>query len=330
MRILFCGHNKWACLTLKALLEAGHDVLGVVTETDAFDQREADVYERFAKFGAYESLEVAAERAALPVYQPEDINDADFIATIDALSPELIVCVSYHAILKKGLIERHPQRIVNAHLAPLPYYRGRAPLNWAIINGEDHTAVTVHFVDEGIDTGPIIAQKQISILNSDRAIDVLLRALPAFPETVLSAIRKIEKGNVDAILQSPFEGSYFPKRTPDDGLIDWGRETSQDIYNKIRALTDPYPGAFSYLKNNKVIFLRSQLPNIPRRISPVGGLVFGKGEGGCVHITTDDAYLLVEEVRIGETSSPAAEYLKAGARLLPFPIEGEKLRASKR
>ena len=321
MRILLLGHNKWACLTLRALINAGYDILGVVTETDAFDRREAEVYDRFVRYGAYESLKEVALQVGLILYQPENINDPKFIATIDAMSPDLIVCVSYHAILKKELISRYPAKIINAHLAPLPHYRGRAPINWAIINGEDHTAVTVHFIDEGIDTGSIITQEHVPILETDRAIDVLVRALPAFPRAVLSAIRKIETNKIDPIPQSPFAGSYFPKRTPEDGLIDWTHEIALDIHNKIRALTDPYPGAFSYKGKDKVVFLRSRLPADRRRIGPVGGLVFGKEKDKSVKITTRDGYIVVEEIRIGSTAMPAAVYFPMGTRLRPFQAE---------
>lgn len=315
MRILLLGHNKWACLTLTALVKAGHEIVGVVTETDAFDREEAEVYERFARYGAYESLKEAALQVGLPLYQPKDINHTEFIATIDAMAPDLIICVSYHAILKRELISRYPARIINAHLAPLPHYRGRAPINWAIINGEDHTAVTVHFIDEGIDTGPIIVQERIPILEMDRAIDVLLRALPAFPRTILSAIRKIETDKVEALPQSPFDGSYFPKRTPKDGLIDWKYMNTQDIHNTIRALSDPYPGAFSYCKGEKIIFHRSQLPREMHRVSPIAGLVFTKIPDGAVKVTTRDSHITITSIQVGDREIRPAEYLKLGSKL---------------
>jgi len=313
------GHNKWACMALRALLEAGYKVVGVITETDEFDQREAQTYKKFARYGAYESLKETAHEAGLDVYQPEDINDPGFIRKIEALAPDLLVCVSYHAIIKKELLNKYKQRIINAHLAPLPYYRGRAPINWAIINGEDHTAVTVHFMDEGVDTGPIIVQDSVPIYDNDRAIDVLLRALPYFPKLILRAIQLIEKGEVEAIPQNPYEGSYFPKRTPEDGLIDWKYEKARDIHNKIRALTDPYPGAFSYYQGNKVIFISSELPKNQKRISPVGGIIFGKNPDYSVKVTTIDGFILIKEIRIKEQEIAAAHYFKMGGKLLAEP-----------
>jgi len=319
MRILLLGHNKWACMTLRALIDGGHTVVGVVTETDAFDRREADVYARFARFNAYESLKETAEAIGLDVHQPADINDRTFIAAIDALSPELIVCVSYHAILRPVLIDRYPDRILNAHLAPLPDYRGRAPLNWAILNGEDHTAVTVHFIDAGIDTGQILVQQRIPILESDRSIDVLLRALPEFPNAVLAAIAGIERGTIEPEPQDPHAGSYFPLRTPSDGLVLWDREKACDIHNKVRALSDPYPEAFSYVRDRRTRFVSSRLPQDPRRISPVPGIVHRHNEDGSVDVTTIDGSLSIETVRIREEVLPAAEALRLGTRFTHPP-----------
>lgn len=316
MRILLLGHNKWACLTLRALVEAKHEIVGVITETDEYDKREAEVYRRFARYEAYESLKELTTELGLPLYQPHDIHDPEFIKLIEKrLQPDLLVCVSYHAILKKPLLERYPNRIINAHLAPLPHYRGRAPLNWAIINGEDHTAVTVHFIDEGIDTGPIIAQEMIPIGEDDRAIDVLLRALPYFPKLVLQAIKQIEADNVRPRSQEPYEGSYFPKRTPEDGLIDWKLMTTRDVHNMIRALSDPYPGAFSYCSGQRIIFQRSQLPSKMKRISPVTGLVFAKTSEGAVKITTRDGFIIISSIQVRDVEMRPAKHLKLGSKL---------------
>lgn len=319
MRILLMGHNKWACMTLRALLEADYEVVGVITETDEFDQREAQTYERFARYGAYESLKEVARELGLDVYQPEDINDPAFIEKIESLRPDLLVCVSYHAIIKTELLNKYKQRIINAHLAPLPYYRGRAPINWAIINGEDHTAVTVHFMNEGVDTGPIIVQERVPIYDDDRAIDVLLRALPYFPKLVLKAVRLIEEGKVEAVPQNPYEGTYFPKRTPEDGLVDWTSEKAKDIHNKIRALIDPYPGAFSYYRGDKVIFISSELPKNLKRVSPVGGIIFGKNSDQSVKVTTIDGCLVIKEIRVHEREAVAARYFKMGGKLSAKP-----------
>jgi methionyl-tRNA formyltransferase len=319
MRLILFGHSKWACLTLRALVEAGHEIAGVVTETDAFDEREAEVYRRFARHGAYESLKEAARHAGIRTYQPEDIHEPGFMAGIDALQPQLLVSVSYHAIFKPPWFEKYPDRIINAHLAPLPYYRGRAPINWAIINGETRTALTVHFIDEGVDTGPIIKQEPIPIDENDRAIDVLLRALPRFPELVLASVRLIEEGRITARPQPGGAGTYFPRRTPEDGLVDWQAESTRDIHNKIRALSHPYPGAFSYCGSGKVVFESSKVPGDGCRITPVGGLVVAATPGEGIRVTTADGWLEIGTVRVDDDEVPAARHVKVGSRFLSLP-----------
>lgn len=314
-KILLVGHNKWACLVLRALIDNNYKVVGVVTETDEFDEGEKENYERFAEFAAYESLKEVASALGLPIFQPKSVNSPEFMAQIDQIDAELIVIVSYHEIIKQPLLDRFHNRMINLHAGALPHYRGRAPINWAIINGEDHIGVTAHYMDEGIDTGPIIVQNMVKIKENDRAIDVLLRALPLFPEIALKAIRLIEKGEVRAKPQNPSEGSYFPRRTPEDGVIDWKFETAKDIHNKVRALAYPYPGAFTFYRGEKLIIERTSMPDKYTRISPLPGLVFGRTSMGGVKVTTSDAFIIVEEVRISQKVYKAAEQIKIGSKL---------------
>lgn len=319
MRIILLGHNKWACLTLRALVEAKHDVVAVVAETDAFDREEAQVYARFARFGAYESLKDAADGMGIPVLQPQDVNKSSFVDRLSGMHPDLLVCVSYHAIFRAPLLAVFSGRLINAHLAPLPHYRGRAPINWAIINGEDHTAVTVHLIDEGVDTGPILVQRRVPICEEDRAIDVVLRALPVFPVAVLAAVEQMAQGTSHPVRQDPADGSYFPRRTPEDGLVNWDSETAQDIHRKIRALTDPYPGAYAFWGRRKVVFLRSKHPGNRARVTPVGGLVFGTGSDGEIHVSTADGSLDIQLVRVGSEEGVASEIIPLGVRFRSAP-----------
>lgn len=320
MRIFLLGHNKWACLTLRALLDAGHVVVGVITETTEFDAREADTYRRFSRHAAYESLKDTANALAVPVHQPQNINTPDSIRLIEATSPDLLVCVSYHTILRAPLLDRFPKRVINAHLAPLPRYRGRAPLNWAIINGETETAVTVHYIDEGVDTGPILVQERIPIHPDERAIDVLLRALPAFPRTVLHAVDMIASGKIAPREQPRDAGSYFPRRSAADGLIDWLRLGARDIHNLIRALSDPYPGAFCYCRGKSVVLERSSLPVTQARVSPVPGLVFAHTSDGAAMATTHDGSIVIRSVRSDGEEKPARSSLPLGSRLTTQPL----------
>lgn len=309
------GHGKWACITLCALVAEGYNIVGVITETEKFDKKEAKTYSRFARFGAYDSLKEVAERLGLPVYRPRDVNSKKFVRVVEKLAPEYIVVVSYHQIIGESLLEKFKDRIINVHIGHLPHYRGRAPINWAIINGERKIGITVHLMTKDIDAGPIVMQRFIKISDEERAIDVLLRALPGFPFMILRSLRLLETGKIKPIPQNPFEGSYFPRRRPQDGYIRWFNETALDIHNKVRALAYPYPGAFVRHRGKKVIIEKTSQPKNQKRISPVPGIVFGKTENGGVKVTTIDGFIVIEEIRKGERALKASEYFKVGNKL---------------
>lgn len=317
MNILFLGHNKWACLTLDALIKTHHKIIGVMTETEDYDSKEHANYKRFEKFGAYGSLKKCAHKYKLKIYTPKDINSDETLALIDSLKPEIIVMVSYHQIIKEKLLEKYT--IINAHGAPLPKYRGRAPINWAIINNENHTGVTVHFVAKGIDGGDIIEQEFVPIHKSDRAIDVLKRSLPLYPKLVIKALGKIEKGNFSRIKQDQSKATYMPKRTPADGVIDWNK-TALEIYNLIRALAEPYPGAFTYYNHKKIFVWEAELCKIQNKSHlPAGQLIKLDSEKKGAFIATNDGTILMTKIQEeGNKKTNAFAYFRK-------IIKGEKL-----
>jgi methionyl-tRNA formyltransferase len=309
------GHGKWACMVLVALVAEGYRVVGVVTEPDEFDKKEKETYRRFAKFGAYDSLKEVARCLKLLVYQPRNVNSEEFLGEMKRLTPQYIIAVSYHQIIGRAILDVFKDRIFNIHFGLLPYYRGRAPINWAIINGEKRVGITVHQMTEEVDAGPILLQKVIRVSEDERAIDVLLRGLPCFPVMILKVLDLAEKKKLKPVAQSPFEGSYFPRRKPEDGLIAFSRETSLDIHNKVRALAYPYPGAFALHNREKVVIEETALPHMNRKISPVPGIIFGKTKEGGVKVTTLDGFIIIEKVRKDERILKASEYFKVGSIL---------------
>jgi len=310
-KILFLGHNKWAVLSLEALINAGYKIVGVIAETDEFDKREKNVYDKFSRFNAYDSLKENARKLGCEVFQPVNINDPSLLEKIKKLKPDIAVIVSYHGILKKDFLEI--VKVINIHGAPLPKYRGRSPINWSIINGETYTGITAHHVITRVDAGKIIEQKLIPIFFKDRAIDVLLRSLPIYPELVLSSIRKIEDNPEYGCEQEESESIYFPKRCPEDGRINWNIEKTIDIYNKIRALSYPYPCVRSYYQNRQ-IFINSCSIVSERRVSPVAGIIIKSDKDG-VYITTIDGLIKIKTLIEKEEEIIASLILKVGKRL---------------
>ena len=310
------GHNKWACMALRELIKNGHDIVGVITEKDEFDKNNTEHYASFAKFGAYEFFKDVAVGLNLPVYQPDDVNSPEWIQKIDSMRPDLIVVVSYHSILKGKLLQKYNGRIINAHAAFLPYYKGRAPITWAIINGEEYAGVTVHFINEGVDTGDIIIQEKVRIEDDDRGIDLLIKMLPLFPKLVLEAVNLIRTNKVQPKPQNPYEGCYFPLRNPINSVIDWQNETAREIHNRVRALAYPYPSAFFFLSRKKVSVLKTRLSDgyAARKISPRPGLVFGKAPNGGVKVTTVDGFIVIEELEI-DGKKHKGDFLKIGSHI---------------
>jgi methionyl-tRNA formyltransferase len=309
MRILFAGHQKWACMALEELVKNNHEIVGVVAEKDEFDNKESETYKRFKEYGFFESLKDTARAIGLNVLQPDDINSSEFIKEIGKLNPDLITIVSYHSIVRRELIDKYKNRIINAHGALLPKYRGRAPINWAIINGEKEAGVTVHFVAEKVDSGDIIAQERVPIEMEDTAIDVLKKSLPLYPKLVLEAVMQIEKGEVKATKQDLSKGSYFKSRKPEDGLIDWNKNTIQ-LYNWVRALTHPYPGAFTYHNSKKIFIWKAALPEGYEKTGFNPGYVVEE-HGKNVKVATADSYILLNRVQFeGCEERDAAECLE--------------------
>lgn len=268
MRIIFMGGHSLGKNTLKYLIEKGKNIVAVVTNND-------DEW--------YRGVDEIAEEKGLLLYKNVDINSDSFINVVIGLKPDLIVVVNFQKILKKDLINIPNKGCINTHASLLPKYRGRAPLNWALIHGEKQVGVTVHFIETGIDTGDIIVQQPIEVGEEEYIEDVLNRVTEIYPSVVNRAIDMIYNNEVVGIKQDLSNGCYFGKRTPEDGKIDWNVD-AEKIFNLIRAVSRPYPGAYTYYENNKVIIWKAKLTDQleSEKCLPDGYLVSNKGEFICV------------------------------------------------
>lgn len=252
MRVLFMGHQTWATKTLDALVRSKHKVVGVVAEKDEFDKN-------YFWDGEYESVKSLAKKHGLPVFQPEDVNNENFLKTIKKLNPEIIVIVSYHKIIGNKILKKYS--VINAHGSLLPKYRGRAPINWAIINGETKTGVTVHYVAETLDSGDILVQEEVPIDINETAGEVFEKTIPLYPKLVLKALDMIENGKFKTKQQDESIATQFPKRNPEDGKIILNKfKTAKQLHDFIRAQSKPYPGAFFEFKDgSRVYVLKSEI-----------------------------------------------------------------------
>ena len=236
MRIVFCGTPEFAVPALRALLENPEfTVEAVVTQPD---RRRG----RGQRVSASPVKEVAAA-AAVRIYQPESMKPDAALDFFEQIKPDAAVIIAYGQIIPRRLLEIPRLGWMNLHASLLPKYRGAAPIAWAVINGEKKTGLTTMRLDPGLDTGPILLQREIEIGEDETAPELAARMAEAGAPLVTESLIRWDRGEIAPIPQDPGQASYAPILTKEHGRIDWGR-TAGEIYNRIRGLA-PWPGAFS-------------------------------------------------------------------------------------
>lgn len=167
-------------------------------------------------------------------------------------SCDVILSINYLYIIERDIISFPMLYAINFHGSLLPKYRGRTPHVWAIINGEKKCGITAHLIDESCDTGPIIIQKEVIITEEDTGQNILEKYKYLYPAIVKEVLKKVECNNIELSIQDETKATFFGKRTPNDGVIDWSWQTTK-INNWVRAQSDPYPGAFTFYEGEKII-----------------------------------------------------------------------------
>lgn len=287
MRLVFFGDGRWATLCLQQLAEAGFLPLAVVLRTNPSDG----------------SLAEAARELGLPIHQPRRVNAPSFLATLGALKPDLNVSVSYDQILRQPLIELAPKGFINAHAGKLPFYRGRNPINWALINDEKEIGMTVHYIDQGIDTGDIILQETLPVSWEDTYGSLLPRVQEKIPPLMVRAVTQIARGEARRQSQDPLGGSVFARRRPGDEWLPWA-DTSLNLYNKIRAISDPAPGARTLWEDQPLICQEAYYdPSWPAYIATTGE-VLTRFPNGRLRVKTGDATLLLTRYHLEDGTVP--------------------------
>lgn len=272
MKAIVFAYHDIGCAGLKALTEAGYDVQAVFTHTD--DPGENNFFSSVARLGA---------ELDLPVYAPEDVNHPLWVDRIRALQPDVIFSFYYRHMLSDEILSLAPQGGFNLHGSLLPRYRGRAPVNWALVNGETETGATLHKMVKRPDAGDIVGQQKVTIADSDTALTLHKKVLEAAQAVLKEQLPKLKNGTATFTRQDESQASYFGRRTPADGEILW-HKSAKEINNLVRAVTEPYPGAFSYLGQRKLIVWRSRVLDTqhdkqPGTVLSTAPLVIACGEG---------------------------------------------------
>lgn len=243
MKIIFMGTPDFAKESLKAIYEAGHEILGVVTNPDKAKGRGMKVSESPVK--EYALLK------NLKIYQPEKVRkNEEFIEEIKNLKPDVICVVAYGKILPKEILEIPKLGCINVHGSLLPKYRGAAPIQWAVINGEKVTGITTMYMDIGMDTGDMILKKEIEIGADETTGELWERLSKIGGELLVETLEKIENGTAPRIPQGE-EFSNAPMLDKEMSKIDWNNKTAQEIKNLVRGL-NPIMGTYTFLNGKKI------------------------------------------------------------------------------
>jgi methionyl-tRNA formyltransferase len=299
VRVVVFGYHDVGVACLEALLEQRANVLLVVTHVD-------DPAEQIW-FG---SVARAATLHGIPVRTPEDPNTPALVDEVRRLRPDLMFSFYYRRLLGRALLDVPRLGAINVHGSLLPKYRGRAPINWALVQGETLTGVTLHHMDEWADHGDIIAQRPVSVAVEDTALTVSRKLTVSARELLAETYTLIASDRAPRTPQDHAAATRFGRRGPADGLIDW-QASAWRIYNLVRAVTHPFPGAFTYWGNRRVFVWSARPPR--RRLSPgPAGRILGVGNGRSLEVATGDGVLDVVCVQLdGEAEMDGAEFVAA-------------------
>jgi methionyl-tRNA formyltransferase len=305
MRVVFLGSGRFAIPSLEALIAAGHDVAAVVTQPDREKGRGREL--------APPPLKPVAAAHGLPILQPRRIREPEAIASLRALAPEVQVVVAYGQILPRAAIDVAPRGTVNVHASLLPRYRGAAPIQWAIVNGERETGVTTMLIDEGLDPGPLLLSRKTPIGEEETAEALEARLAPLGGALLVETLAGLATGAVVPRPQDPARATLAPIIKKEDGLADWGR-TAEALARRVRGF-HAWPGVYTTRHGRTLRILRARPEGgAPEAGAAAGTLLRMDREGLVVACGEGTALRLVEVQPESRHPMPAAAFA-AGARL---------------
>jgi methionyl-tRNA formyltransferase len=313
LNLVFCGTPQFAVPTLERLFAAGHSVPLVVTQPDRPRGRGMEV--------AVSPVKEAATRLGIEVAQPAAIkNNAEFRERLVSIAPDAIIVVGYGRIIPQWMIDLPQLGNLNLHGSLLPKYRGAAPIQWAIANGESVTGVTTMRIDAGLDTGDILLQREIPIAAEDTAETLGPKLASIGAELMVETLRGLESETIHSIPQDDARATLAPILTKEDGRMDFSRG-AQELFNRLRGF-QPWPGAFTDFKGKMLRVHRAKPAPVPFNLTPGEiGVAGTRLFAGCAKSNDDATALELFEVQLeGKRRMTAQEFIngyrpKSGDRL---------------
>ncbi len=307
-RLIFMGTPEFAVPSLRALA-TGHDVALVVTQPDRPAGRARVVTESPVK--------VAARTLGLPIFQPESLRGERPAAILRQVQPEAIVVVAYGEILRRDILAIPRRGCVNVHASLLPRHRGAAPIAAAILAGDAVTGVTIMLMDEGMDTGPILAQAEERIQPDDTTASLSARLAELGARLLIEVLPRWLEGDLVPRPQDGSLATYAPRITKEDGLIDW-TQPAASIERQVRAF-DPWPGAYTFWQGRRLKITRAK-PLVGWCGPEVPGTVIEAPEG--VAVATGEGALLLEQLQLeGRRCVDCASFLRGQPGLIGSVLE---------
>lgn len=318
-RIVFMGTPEFAVPSLQALLNADPDtvgrVVGVVTQPDRPKGRGHQL--------AAPPIKLLARQAGLPVLQPVKMKDPDFLDALCRWTPDVIAVTAFGRILPPVVLDLPPLGCVNVHGSLLPKYRGAAPVQWAIINGEIETGITTMLMDPGLDTGPMLLQETIPIHPTDTAGDLAARLAPVGGRLLVETIAGLKNGTLSPIPQDHAKATLAPLLKKEDGMLDW-KDTAPALANRIRGLT-PWPGAYAHHGEERWQIWRAQAASVGCAEAEPGTILEVTKE--TIRVATGKGSLLIQEIqsaagkRLSVRQYLVGHQVAVGSRLTPSPVQ---------
>jgi len=308
MRIVFIGTGEIGVPTLEALLKSEHDVVGVVTQPDKPVGRAQLIEPPPIKKALTRGASVG-RALRVPILQLTKIKDPNAIEGICALTPDAIVVMAYGQILPRDVLEIPKIACLNLHASLLPRWRGAAPVQAAITEGDRETGITVMYMDEGVDTGDILLQRGTDILPNDTGGSLHDRLAQIAPEALLESLRLLKAKTAPRIPQDNAQATYAPKLKRDDGRIDWS-EPAEVVERKIRAF-NPWPGAFMQIAGQNLKIFSATIVDFS---GPPGEILHGNRK---LVVAAGERAVSLGEVQLeGKRRMSAAEFLRGHATLV--------------
>ena len=312
MKIIFFGSAHFAVPSLEALIKSGHGLVCVVTQPDKKKGRHLRV--------SGTDVKSTALAAKLKIFQPENIKSKESVKFLKDLDADLFVIVAYGQIFSQEVLDIPKIMPINIHASLLPRYRGAAPINWAIINGDKSSGVTIMFVTLKMDSGPVIMRKEVKIEDKDTSVTLEEKLRKCGAELLIDALKIIDSRSYRLVEQDEDKVIIAPKLKKEDGLIDWNT-SAVDIHNQIRGVL-PWPGAHTHYKGKILkIFQADVLPVFPNH-KPAPGEVVRADKDGIV-VASGRGFLNLKELQLEAGKRMSAQSFIIGHKLAEGEILGK-------